>query len=82
MLWAGLKAIDLLLTRLRGRTGTLAASGVLAFGLSFKALAVLVVLVAVAVSDPDLAVAAAIVFALTYTLDLGLSLASYFGGSP
>jgi hypothetical protein len=79
VLWAGLKAIDLLLARLRGATGTLAGSGVLAFGLSFKAIAVLAVLVAVAVAHPDLAVAAALVFALAYTFDLGLSLVSYFG---
>lgn len=79
ILWAGLKAIDLLLTRVRSRPGTLAASGVLAFGLTFKTVAVLAVLVAVAVSHPGLAVAAALVFALAYTFDLGLSLLSYFG---
>ncbi len=81
VLWAGLKAIDFLLARLRNRTASLAASGVLAFGVTFKAVAVLAVLVAVAVSDAEAAVAAAVVFALAYTFDLGLSLASYFGGA-
>ena len=81
VLWGGLKAVDLLLARLRERTASLAASGVLAFGLTFKTVAVLAVLVAVAVSDPDAALAAALVFALAYTFDLGLSLVSYFGGS-
>ena len=81
VLWAGMKAIDLLLARVRGRMDNLAASGVLAFVLFFKAVAVLAVFVAVAVSDAHLAVAAAVVFALAYTFDLGLSLASYFGGA-
>ena len=81
VLWAGLKAIDFLLTRVRGRMDNLAASGVLAFVLFFKTVAVLAVFVAVAVSDPHLAVAGAVVFALAYTFDLGLSLVSYFGGT-
>ncbi|MDX6414305.1 MAG: hypothetical protein QOH23_1715, partial [Gaiellaceae bacterium] len=38
LLWVGLEALDLVLTRLRGKTGNVAASAVLAFGLSFKAL--------------------------------------------
>lgn len=81
VLWGGLKAIDLLLARLRGRTASLAASGVLAFGLTFKAVAILAVLVAVAVTDAEAALAAVLVFALAYTFDLGLSLASYFGAA-
>lgn len=81
VVWAGLKGIDFLLAHLRGRIGNVAASGVLAFGLTFKTVAVLAVLVAVAVSNPDLAVAAVLVFALAYTFDLGLSLATYFGGA-
>jgi heme O synthase-like polyprenyltransferase len=80
VLWVGLEAIDLLLVRLRDRTGNVASSAVLAFGLSFKAIAVLAVLVALAATRPHLAVAAAIVYVLAYTFQLGLALASYFGG--
>lgn len=79
VLWLGLELIDLLLTRVRTRTGNLAASAVLAFGLTFKAVAVLAVLVAAAVSHPRLALAAALVYVLAYTFELGLSLATYFG---
>jgi hypothetical protein len=79
VLWAGLEAAEAVLTRLRGRTDNVAASAVLAFGLSFKAIAVLVVLVAAAATQPDLAVAAAVVYVLAYTFQLGLSLLSYFG---
>jgi hypothetical protein len=80
VLWVGLEAIELLLGQLRGRTGSLASSALLAFGLSFKAIAVLAVLIAAAATRPHLAAAAAIVYVLAYTFQLGLSLISYFGG--
>ena len=79
VLWAAMQGVGLLLTRLRGSVGSLAASGVLAFGLMFKSVTVLVVLVAVAVSNPRLALAGAVTYALAYTLELGLALLSYFG---
>jgi hypothetical protein len=79
VLWLGLEAIELVLARLRGRTANVAASAVLAFGLSFKAIAVLAVLVAAAAARPQVAVAAAVVYVLAYTFQLGLSLLSYFG---
>ncbi|MGB8003673.1 MAG: hypothetical protein WCF27_05360 [Gaiellaceae bacterium] len=81
LLWLGLEALDLVLTRLRGKTGNVAASAVLAFGLSFKALVVLAVLVAAAASRPHFAAAAAIVYVLAYTFQLGLSLITYFGAT-
>jgi hypothetical protein len=81
VLWVGTEAVDLLLAHLKARTGNLAASGVQAFGLFFKAVALLAILLAAAVSDPDLAVAAGLTYALAYTLELGLSLAVYFGGT-
>jgi hypothetical protein len=81
ILWVALKLVDVLLARLRGRTGNLAAAGVQGFGLFFKAIALLVVLVAVAASDTQLAVAAALTYALAYTFELGLSLFTYFGAT-
>jgi hypothetical protein len=82
VLWFGLEAIELVLTRLRGGTGNVAASAVLAFGLTFKAIVVLAVLIAAAATRPHLAAAAAIVYVLAYTFALGLSLFSYFGTRP
>lgn len=79
VLWIGLEAVELLLTRLRSRTNNVAASAALAFGLSFKAIAVLAVLVAAAATEPDVAVGAAVVYVLAYTFQLVLSLLSYFG---
>jgi hypothetical protein len=81
LLWLGLEAVEILLTRLRGRTSNLAASAVLAFGLTFKAVVVLAVLFATAVSHPHLALAAALVYVLAYTFQLGIALTTYFGSS-
>jgi hypothetical protein len=81
VLWLGVEGIDLVLTRLRGRTANVAGSAVLAFGLSFKAIAVLAVLVATAATRPHVAAAAAIVYVLAYTFELGLSLLTYFGST-
>jgi hypothetical protein len=79
ILWAAMQGVGLLVTRLRGSLGSLASSGVLAFGLMFRSVTVLVVLVAVAVTHPHLAVAGAVTYTLAYTLELGLSLFTYFG---
>jgi hypothetical protein len=81
LLWVAVHSLELLLTRLRARVSNLAASGVQAFGMFFKALGLLVVLVATAASDPKLALAAALTYALAYTFELGLSLLAYFGSA-
>jgi hypothetical protein len=81
VLWAGTFALDLLLERVKSHTGNLAASGVQAFGLFFKAVGLLVVLLATAVTNPHLAAAAAVVYVLAYTFALGLSLFTYFGAA-
>ncbi|MEK6275378.1 MAG: hypothetical protein AABM30_08570 [Actinomycetota bacterium] len=80
-LWAGSQAFSYLLVRMRSQ-GNLVASGVAAFGMMFRAIAVMVVVLAVAVSDPRLGLAAALTYALAYTVELGLSLVSYFGNPP
>lgn len=80
-LWAGSQAFSVLLVRLRAK-GDLVASGVAAFGMMFRAIAVMVVILAVAASDPHLGLAAAITYALAYTVELGLSLVTYFGNPP
>jgi hypothetical protein len=79
VLWIASQAFGLLLTRLRAGMGNLAAAGVVAFGMMFRAIAVMVVVVAVVVSDVKLGVAAALTYALAYTAELGLSLVTYFG---
>jgi hypothetical protein len=82
LLWVAAQALSLLLTRLRVGADSLAASGVVGIGMSFRAIAVMVVVIAVAAADAGLGLAAGLVYALAYTLELAVSLASYFGGSP
>jgi hypothetical protein len=79
VVWVASQALGLLLGRVSARSDSLAASGVLAFGMMFRAIAVMVVLLAVAASDGKLGLAAACVYALAYTAELGLSLVAYFG---
>jgi hypothetical protein len=79
VLWIAFGLLGLVLSRLPLGTDTLGSSGVLAFGMMFRAIAVMVVLIAVTVSHPALGLAAAAVYALAYTCELGLSLATYFG---
>jgi hypothetical protein len=80
VLWIAAQGFGVLLHRLRTRTGNLAAAGVAAFGMMFRAIAVMVVVFAAAVSDPWLGVAAALVYALAYSAELGLSLVAYYTG--
>jgi hypothetical protein len=83
LLWivAG-QGLGLLLARLPIGADNLARSGVLAFGMTFRAIAVVVALVALAMSDTSAGVAAAIVYALGYTFELGIGLLFYFTGKP
>ena len=82
VLWAGSQAFGLLLARLRPSAANLAGSGVLAFGMMIRLLAVMVVLVAVASSDPNVGLAAALVYGLAYTAELALSLVGYYSQEP
>jgi hypothetical protein len=80
VLWLASELFSVVLARAKLGIDALARSGVVAFGMMFRAIAIMVVLVAVAVSHPGIALAGALVFALAYTLELGLSLSLYFTG--
>jgi hypothetical protein len=80
VLWLASQGLGLLLGHLGIGMNQLAASGVVAFGMMFRAIAVMVVLVVIAVGNAELALGAALLYALAYTLELGVSMASYFGG--
>jgi hypothetical protein len=82
VLWVGSQAFGLLLARISPSSQNVAASGVLAFGMMFRMLAVLVVLLVVVASDKDVGLAAALLYGLAYTAELGLSLAGYYGQEP
>jgi len=80
VLWFGSEAFGAILTRLRTRTGNLAAAGVAAFGMLFRAIAVMVVIFVVAVSDKWVGLAAALVYGAGYSAALGLQLVAYYSG--
>ena len=79
VLWIGLHGLDFVLGRVRRQGNGLANSGLQAFGLFFKIIAILVVLFAALAADRDVALTAALTYGLAYTFELGLSLATYFG---
>jgi hypothetical protein len=80
VLWAASEGLGLLLARLRVGMDNVGSSGVVAFGMMFRAIAVMVVLIAVAVSHPRLGLTAALLYALAYSLQLGVSLVTFFTG--
>jgi hypothetical protein len=80
LLWLGLHVLDLFVVRARSRPGgTPASSGIQAFALFFKLIALLVVLFAALAANRDLALTTLLTYGLAYTFELGLSLATYFG---
>ena len=72
-LWVASRALASLLTHLQSGMGNLAGSGVVGFGMSFRALAVMVV-VARSRQRTRLALAVTLLYALAYTLELAVSL--------
>jgi hypothetical protein len=82
VLWVAAQAFGALLTRLRLGADSLAGSGVVGIGMTFRPVAVMVVVIAVAASDATLGLAAGLLYALAYTAELAVSLALYFGGEP
>jgi hypothetical protein len=79
VLWVASSLFSVILQRMKLGVGNLASSGVIAFGMMFRAIAVMIVLIAVAASNQSLGLPAALLFALVYTFELGLGLLSYFG---
>jgi hypothetical protein len=80
VLWVASQAFTVLLSHLRLGVDNLGSSGLVAFGMMFRGIAVMVVIVAVAVSDSHLALSAAVLYALAYTFELGVSIVSYYSG--
>jgi hypothetical protein len=79
-LWTGGQLIVAVVQQLPLGMGSLAASGAVAFGRMFRAVAVMVVLIVVTASDSSLGLPAVVVYAIAYTTEFGSSLVAYFGG--
>lgn len=82
LLWLGVQALGLLLARVKPSPNNLAASGLLAFGMMGRLLAVLAVLLALAASDRDAGLAAALTYGAAYTAELMISLLGYYAQEP
>jgi hypothetical protein len=80
VLWAGALVFSLLLARLPGDPGNLAAASMRGIGTTSRALLVGIPLVAVTVANEDVGVSAAILYVLAFTVELVVGLVTYFGG--
>ena len=81
VLWIVGEALAFALARLPLGLDNLAASGMVAIGMTVRVIGVMVVLIAITVADKQLGVAAALLYIAAYTVELMTSLVSYFGGS-
>jgi hypothetical protein len=82
LLWGGAQGLGLLLARVKPSPDNVAASGVLAFGMMIRLLAVLAVLLALAASNRAAGLAAALVYGAAYTAELAFSLLGYYAQEP
>ena len=81
VLWIVGEALAFALARLPLGLDNLAASGMVAIGMTVRVIGVMVVLIAVTVADKRLGIAAALLYIAAYTVELMTSLVSYLGGS-
>ena len=82
VLWGGALVFSLLLARLPGGPGNLAAASMRGIGTTSRALLVGIPLVAVTVANESVGVSAAILYALAFTAELVVGLVAYFGTEP
>jgi hypothetical protein len=78
VLWSGALGFSLLLARLPGDPGNLAAASMRGIGTTSRALLVGIPLVTVTVADQEVGVSAALVYAVAFTVELALALVTYF----
>ena len=78
VLWVASEGLGLLLGRLKIGVDNTGSSGVVAFGMMFRAIAVMIVLIAVASQHKTLGLTAALLYAVAYTMQLGVGLMTFF----
>jgi hypothetical protein len=78
VLWTASEALGLVLGRMRLGMDNTTSSGVVAFGMMFRAIVIMVVLLAVAASNKQVGLTAALLYAAAYTMQLGVSMITYF----
>jgi hypothetical protein len=80
VLWVGFEAVDWFVTRIRARTGNVAAAGVAGFLMLFRAIAVMVVVLAVVTTDKWVGLSAVLVYGAAFSAQFGLALVAYYTG--
>jgi hypothetical protein len=80
VVWAGAQGLGYLFGRAGIGAPTLKGSGVAAFGMLGRGIALMVALIVIAAADPGLALAGALVYAFAFTIELAFSLSLYFSG--
>lgn len=78
VLWTASELLGLALGRMRLGMDNTTSSGVVAFGMMFRAIVVMIVLIAVAAKNKDIGLTAALLYAAAYTMQLGVSMITYF----
>ncbi len=78
VLWAASEGLGVVLGRLKIGVDNTGSSGVVAFGMMLRAIAVMIVLIAVAASNKHLGLTAALLYAVAYTMQLGVGLLTFF----
>jgi hypothetical protein len=82
VLWAAAQILGVILNKAGIGQPTLRGSGVIAFGMFGRGIALAVLLIVIASFDPGLALAGALVYAAAFTAELALGLSMYFAGEP
>jgi hypothetical protein len=82
VLWTAALAFSLLLARLPGDAGNLAAASMRGIGTTSRAFLVGIPLVIVTVTDENVGIAAACLYAVAFTAELVVGLVEYFGTEP
>jgi hypothetical protein len=80
VLWIGFEGLGWFTTRLRTRTGNLAAAGMAGFLMLFRAIIVMVVVFALVATHKWVGVAALLTYAAGFSAQLGMSLVAYYTG--
>ena len=82
VLWGAAQVLGVILNKAGIGQPNLRGSGVFAFGMFGRGIALALLLIVIASFQPGLALAGALVYAAAFTAELALGLSMYFSGEP
>jgi hypothetical protein len=80
VLWAVAQMFGLILNKAGIGAPNIRGSGIVAFGMFGRGIALMMILIVVASFDPNLALAGALVYAIAFSVELALGISMYFSG--